>query len=267
MGDWLPLIGIGCALMAASWLSYRYPWWRKAVDAKHPRILMYHMINDPAHAQPVPHLAVTPAMFERQIAHLRQTGWHFATVSELYHAPVPAKTVVITFDDGYRDNLTKALPVLLRHQAKATVYLIGDRTSPLTEGGTADGNPLAPLLTNAEARELLASNAIELGSHTLTHRNLATADEATQQHELTAGKEALERAFARAVTAFAYPFGGINADLPNLVAAAGYNSAVTTRQGISTDLAAERLQLKRIRISGRDNFANFRIRLRIGRRR
>ena len=177
------------------------------------------------------------------------------------------KTVAITFDDGYRDNLTNALPVLLRHQAKATVYLIGDRQGDLSEGGDTTGKPLAPLLTDTEINKLLASNAIELGGHTLTHRNLATATEPVALHELTAGKNVLEETLSQPVTAFAYPFGGFSAGLPDLVAKAGYTSAVTTRQGISIDLAHDRLQLKRIRISGRDNFATFRIRLRIGRRR
>lgn len=261
---WLSTAGL---LLAAAWLSYRYPWWRKAVNAAHPRILMYHMVNTPDAADPVPHLAVTPAMFERQIRYLRKSGWHFSTVSELFDNPIPPKTVAITFDDGYRDNLTNALPVLLRHRAKATVYLIADRAGPLAEGGRADGTPISALLTDPEVNELLASNAIELGGHTLTHRNLAGLEASSQQLELATGKSTLEQAFGREVRTFAYPFGGLSAGLPNLVGAAGYDSAVTTDQGISADLASERLRLKRIRISGRDSFMTFRIRLRIGRRR
>ena len=261
---WLSTAGL---FLAVAWLSYRYPWWRTAVSPAHPRILMYHMVNTPDAADPVPHLAVTPAMFERQIRYLRQTGWHFATVSELIDKPIQPKTVAITFDDGYRDNLTNALPVLLRYRAKATVYLIADRTGPLAEGGRADGTPLSALLTDPEVEALLASNAIELGGHTLTHRNLAGLEASIQQHELAAGKSTLEQAFGRDVRSFAYPFGGLSAGLPERVGAVGYESAVTTKQGISTDLAGERLQLKRIRVSGRDSFVTFLIRLRIGRRR
>ena len=255
----LSLIGI--------WLSYRYPWWRKAVPYDHPRILMYHMIAHREHAGPRPNLAVSPAMFERQISYLEKAGWRFATVSELIANPVTPKTVAITFDDGYRDNLTNALPILLRYRALGTLYLIADRDQPLTEGGLANGVPLAPLLTDDEVHQLLASGAIELGAHTLSHRNLTTTDASMQQHELSEGKRLLERKFSQTIDSFAYPFGGYNEQLPEKVARAGFTNAVTTSQGISTNLAENRLRLKRIKISGRDNFLTFRVRLRVGRKR
>jgi peptidoglycan/xylan/chitin deacetylase (PgdA/CDA1 family) len=255
------------ALLAAGWASYRYPWWRKPVDYSHPRILTYHMITDPRQAGPIPSLAVKPETFERQIAYLRKAGWHFAKISELYSGSVPAKTVAITFDDGYQDNLTHALPILLRYQAKATLYLIADRQRPLAAGGRPDGQPLAPLLSNDEVRKMLDSGAVELGAHTLTHPNLVSCEPAVRRHELSEGKRRLEQDFARPINAFAYPFGGLDSDLPELVAEAGFDSAATTRQGISRDLAADRLRLQRIRISGRDNLLNFRLRLRIGRKR
>jgi len=259
--------GLIAAALLTGWLSYRHPWWRRPLGYQHPRILMYHMVPaESDHGRPRG-LAVPAHRFDRQVAYLRRSGWHFATVSELLEGPILPKTVAITFDDGYADNLTSALPVLLRHKAKATVYLIADRQSPLSEGGLPDGAPLAELLSDDQVKELLDSGVVELGSHTSSHVNLANADPARCQRELIESKHTLEHLFQRDVSAFAYPFGATNDSLADLAEQAGYRSAVTTQAGVPEDLDAQRFRLKRIRISGRDNMINFRIRLRIGRRR
>ena len=106
--------------------STQYRWWGRTIDYKHPRILMYHMVSGHRRGAKFNKLRVPPAQFERQVAYLAENGWTFAHVSELKNA-LPDKTVVLTFDDGYRDNLEYAHPILARYNAKATLYLVEDR--------------------------------------------------------------------------------------------------------------------------------------------
>jgi len=94
---------LGAALVAI-WFSLENRWWRTTVDYRHPRLLMYHMVSPHRPGAKFNKLRVPPERFEEQIKYLSESGWYFAHVSELAH-PLPEKTVVITFDDGYQDNL------------------------------------------------------------------------------------------------------------------------------------------------------------------
>ena len=142
-----------------------------------------------------------PAAFERQLQWLTGRGFHFATVSELLDSNPPPRTVVLTFDDGYADNFTHALPLLQKYRAKATLYLVADReegsdwsTKKKAHHNTGE---LArePKLSDAQVHEMLSSGVFELGAHTLTHANLARLDTVAKQHEIAGSKQWLEERF------------------------------------------------------------------------
>lgn len=262
---------LGIALLAAlavaaAMLSYRYPWWRLNLPANQPRILCYHMITDRDKSARAPRLAVSPADFERQVRYLARHGWRFVTMTELLNSPPRPKTVALTFDDGYRDNLTQAAPILQRHGACGTVYVIANRKDPLSGGGHADGTPFAPLLDDEELEALAKTGVFEIGSHTVTHLDLTAADEALASSELARSRKLLEAIVHTPVRSFAYPYGAFAERLMPMVQAAGYDHAV--RGGAPTgDLQADRYRLGRIRISGTDNFANFVMKVLKGRKR
>ena len=252
--------------LAIGVLSYRYPWWRANLPDNEPRILCYHMIDDRQKTDRAPRLAVSPAAFERQIRYLSRRGWRFVTMSELIAAPAQEKTVALTFDDGYRDNLTNAAPILQRYDACGTVYVIADRSNPLAGGGHEDGTPFAPLLSDDELRSLAASGVFEIGSHTVCHQDLTQADAAKVQLELTRSREILEDLISAPVRSFAYPYGAFSESLIPAVQSAGYEHAV--RGGAATGhLTNDRYRLGRIRISGKDSFLNFVFKIRKGRKR
>ena len=269
--NWLWPVALGLGALAA--FSWRFAWWRRPVPLRHPRILMYHMIAPPLPGARFNKLRVHPAAFEQQLRWLVADGWRFALLSELDAAVAEQadKTVALTFDDGYRDNLLAAQPLLERYGAKATLFLVEARAgrdwSAAKNPRHADGElGREPKLADEDVRAMLASGVWELGAHTRTHPLLPSLDAAGRVGEIAGAKTALEQRFGVRVESFAYPF-GIFAEVDRrAVAAAGYRWAVTTDAGISLDLATDAHALKRIKVSGKDGLFAFRLRLRTGRR-
>lgn len=260
------------ALMAGGWFSGRYGWWRQAVPDSCPRILMYHMVSESRPGAAFNKLRVRPEMFERQVRWLAQQGYHFALMSEVAAcSSLPKKTVAITFDDGYEDNYLNAHPVLEKYRACATLYLVEDRFdrdwSVNKKSHHNSGELMAEKkLSDDQVVAMLASGCWELGGHTRTHANLSRLDASAKREEIAASKEALEKRFNTRLSSFAYPFGIYSQD--DVVAAreAGFDTAVTTVEGIDRVIGDAPYELKRIKISGKDNWLAFRLRLRSGRR-
>lgn len=253
------------------WFSFRYAWWRPAVDWRHPRVLMYHMVSKPGTGAKFNGLRVSPDRFERQLRWLRDNGFHFATMSDLVAGSVPARTVAITFDDGYEDNYTQAFPLLKKYGARATLYLVVERHdrdwSTYKKAHHASGELMRESkLSDAQVREMLQSGVFELGAHTLTHANLPTLSDADRQAEVAGAKQSLENTFATTVGSFAYPFGIFGDTDVAAVRAAGYSNAVTTVDGIDAHPYADPLRIKRVKISGKDNHLAFIMRMRGGKR-
>lgn len=262
---------IAIAATLLIWFSSRFGWWLPAKPDNQPRILMYHMVSESPPGAKFRGLRVTPGLFRRQIAYMARTGWQFVTMNELmaFGDQLPARVAAITFDDGYRDNLTHALPVLKEFNAKATLYLVVDRQNrdwSVAKKAHHNSGELArePKLTDEQVRELLASGLIELGSHTLTHPNLPASDAGQRWQEITQSKQTLERDFGVAVNSFAYPFGLYDPTDVELVKNAGYSNAVTVTQGVESQRLNRRFELSRVKISGKEGMLGFRMRLRRG---
>jgi len=254
------------------YFSYRYTWWKKAVDYRYPRILMYHMIKQHQGGK-FKGLRVSPAMFEKQVKYLVENGWHFFTMSELIEKKesLPEKSVALTFDDGYEDNYTHAFAILQKYDVKATIYIVVDRHgrewSSRRKAKNNSGELMQePKLTDVQIEEMLASGLVEIGSHTMTHDNLTTLDTEGKKREIIASKEMIEKTFGMVCNSFCYPFGLFDDEDRKWVEKAGYTNATTTQAGIDDVTTADPYRLKRITVSGKDNFLAFRLKLRTGKR-
>ena len=256
------------------WFSLRYAWWRPVVPYRHPRILMYHMVSPRRKGAKFNGLRVSPKHFEAQLAFLKKDGWHFFTMSELWQQwdVLPEKSIAITFDDGYADNLENALPLLERYDAKATIYMVVDRHNrdwSTHKKAHHDSGELArePKLTDVQMQELVNSGRMEIASHTLTHINMATTSVEVKRHELQAAREQLQQLCSQPVLSFAYPFGIFGDEDVQLARECGYQTAVTTVDGIDCrEPRPDPLRLKRIKVSGKDNQLAFVLRVRGGKR-
>ncbi len=185
-----------------------------------------------------------PPDFDAQLTHLERAGY---TVIDLDQAlaglrgeALPAKPVVITFDDGFSAQMS-AFEALKRHNMKATFYIIyGGEASRWCLGADRRYNdPLQPpngcgdgYLNWDQVKLLDASGLITIGGHTINHRNLVTLSEADQRFEIETGKAMLEKQLGHSVRHFAYPYGQFNNLTIKIVQEAGYLTAVTTIPGI-----------------------------------
>ncbi len=215
-------------------------------------VLMYHRIGRLPDA-PTPtstKLTVQPRVFAAQMEWLARHGFHAITVAQLYaalerRAPLPSHPVLITFDDGYRDILFNAAPVLHRLGMPAAAFIITDRV----------GGPDPSFLTWRQLRAL-ERDGFTIGSHTVHHLPLPSLPSAQVLAELTRSRATLQQHLGEPVDWFAYPDGAENAAVVRLVEKAGYRLAFTTQTGF-TQYAREPLLLHRDEIPRSDGLAGF----------
>lgn len=173
--------------------------------------------------------------FAQQMDCLARVGATVLSMSDALRAvrgeiPVPPRAVVLTFDDGYRNFIEHALPVLRRHQYPAVVYVLADRAGDAADWYAVDGQPTPPLMSWNEVRSLPAQG-IEVGSHGLRHTRLAGLDTPTLRRELQDSRHRIEDELGLAVPHFCYPFGSVDQAAVEAAGEAGYQTGVTCQRG------------------------------------
>jgi peptidoglycan/xylan/chitin deacetylase (PgdA/CDA1 family) len=237
------------------------------------RILTYHRVCDlPETNDIMSSLNVLPEMFERQMEFLAQNGFNVITLEEFIehkdkNFKPPPKTVLITFDDGYRDNYLNAFPVLQRYKFNATFFVVTDYIDneiifqwlKLGEASILHQQEHNAYWLPFSRQNIIDMNArgAGFGSHTSTHRQLGEIEGAEAEKELRYSKEQLEKILSKPVRCLSYPHGSMSKSVKDMVKAAGYRAAVTTMSGSNT-LKSDFLQLRRITINGQDSLARFR---------
>lgn len=196
------------------------------------RVIYYHRIDDEQHRS-----CVTPRAFAEQMAWLRREGFNVVPFASLRahldeHRPFPERTVAITFDDGFADNYTNALPVLVKHSLPATVFLaagyIGGDELPVLR----DRRGLRPLDWKQVAE--MQREGIEFGAHTLTHRELTGLDADELRREIEGSRDLIAERTGTPVETFCYPRGAFDDGVKRAVREAGFRLACTTMPGCVT---------------------------------
>ena len=208
-------------------------------------ILTYHSIATPPAAARDPFLYVTPGRFSEQLQTLKQQGFSSGSLDEFPVAAGKAnQRVVISFDDGYRNVLQHGLPALKQNGFRAIEFIVADLIGKRNEWDTVHGDAPEPLMDVAEIRDWLAAGQ-EIGSHSLTHRNLVKLNAADAREQIFASKKRLEDTFGIPIRHFCYPHGKWNAQARDLAQEAGYATACTTEFGVNAS-SAPRFELKRV---------------------
>ncbi len=201
-------------------------------------VLMYHSISDAPETDVIAYyrLNTAPAVFCEQMSFLSENGYRCLTLSGLTEllrvgSHLPPKSVVITFDDGFRSFLTEAHPILKKHGFTATVFLATGFIHQ--ERRTFERREC---LTWSEVRALREC-AVDFGSHTVNHPKLSALPWTEVQFEVRESKRHIERHLNQAVTAFCFPFGfpetqiGFCDRFAALLRDNGYTCCATTRVG------------------------------------
>lgn len=209
-------------------------------------ILMYHVIGTPKPGTPLPELWVTPQRFRAQVDALAAAGYRAVTLSDVLNAwrgrgMLPAKPIVLSFDDGYLGQGKVAGAVLAARHWPGVLNLA------IHNIGIAGG------LTDSRIRTMLAAGW-ELASHSITHPDLTTLDAAALRREVAGSRAELRRRFKVAVDTFCYPAGRYDAKVVAAVRAAGYRAATTVVPGIARP-GDDRMLLPRVRVNGSDTVA------------
>jgi len=211
-----------------------------------PWVAMYHSVGDCS--QDPYRVTVSPRRLDRQLGWLRRRGLRGVGVRELLAARARGAgqdLVGLTFDDGYADFLTHALPLLHRHGCGATLFVLPGRL-----GGDNAWDPLGPRkpLLSAEGIRQAAAEGIEIGSHGLTHVDLTRADDALLHAEVNDSGDLLSGMTGAPVSGFCYPYGKVDRRVVDAVEKAGYAYACATDPG---HLAGP-LALPRVHVGERD---------------
>lgn len=211
-------------------------------------ILAYHQVSEADDLYSVP-----AAQFEEQMNYLQENGYTAIDLQQLFDSyegktTLPNKPVIITFDDGYEDNLLTALPIMEKYHMRGTVFVITDAV------GTTEYLSWSQIL---EMRE----QHTEIGSHTVAHVALSDISATEQRNEIVKSKAVLEEHLGQPVKFLAYPYGQFSSTTQGLLREAGYQGACAGIAGLN-HAGVNAYALKRINIPHpKYGLGEFRLRL------
>jgi len=214
------------------------------------RILLYHAVGSRLEHDAYG-ISIAPDLFTCHMAALVDS--QDVTLADLSRAAFSDEglRVAVTFDDGYKDNLHRAAPILLKYGVPFAVFV----TSSFIRSGSAD------YLSPSELRELANLPGVTIGSHGATHVPLAGCDDRTLWNELHGSRLYLEDTIGRPVWAVSYPHGSVTRRVADVARQAGYITGVCSRFDINAP-GRDPLLLCRTEIVAGDSERVFRQKLR-----
>jgi peptidoglycan/xylan/chitin deacetylase (PgdA/CDA1 family) len=202
---------------------------------------MYHSVSENNHDR----LTVSPARFASQMQFLMERGFRVISLQEacrrLNSNEDVERAIVLTFDDGLRDFLTNAAPVLRRHHLPATLFIVTGRMGGVSKWSSPSNGK--KLLTRDEIIEL-RKQGFNLGSHTATHPDLRTLDDAGLDRELAESRAEIAE-LGETFIPFAYPGGTFARRERDAVERAGYDCGVIVGGRWGNGPETDRFLLKR----------------------
>ncbi len=228
-------------------------------------VFMYHNVG-PYRPGTVEALTVSPERFQQQMRWLAHHGYTGISAGQWVEwrekaKPLPAKPVLLTFDDAYEDIVEHALPVVRALGFSATVFVVTQRIGQTNVWDEMRGRGTLKVMSASQIKEW-AEKGIEFGAHSRTHPFLTTLDEAGVEAEVAGSQDDLARLLGTPPVSFAYPYGDMN-DKVQASAARNFRAAFTIEEGMNT-LRTDPAALRRSMIWPANSLADVALKLRLG---
>jgi peptidoglycan/xylan/chitin deacetylase (PgdA/CDA1 family) len=194
---------------------------------------MYHSIDLMPRSTVMLSMHVPPSRFSNQMFILKKLGYKGLSIKELIpylKGDKKGKVVGITFDDGYKNNLINAAPILLKNNFSATCYIVHNSIGSTNTWDLDKKITQSQLMSETQVKEWI-NLGMDIGAHTNTHPDLTQLSESRAKQEIYECKSKLEDKFKITVTDFCYPFGKFDKSLCKMVEEAGYLSATSMLRG------------------------------------
>ena len=221
-------------------------------------MLMYHRVNDYRNNE----MSISVKEFKKQVVWLKEMGFQNMRMAELElmtpDSILKSPKVIFSFDDGYKDNFIKAFPVLKEFGYTAIFYI------PHAPIGKQDMYPRDIMESNHlehnqimdwQNVENMYKAGMEIGSHTLTHKDLTQMNDVQAKKEIIESKTKIEEKLGAPITSFCYPGGYFHEKHIDWVKEAGYLSACTTETGYYNGESL--FKIPRIAVLASDSFFIF----------
>ena len=230
-------------------------------------VLMYHRIDDTI---PPDYLNVHSAQLEQQIQFLQKQKYHPVSFSELIDhiesgKPLPEKAVLLTIDDGYKNNFTQMYPILKRYNCKANIFLVSSFIN------TGSENDLNEYMTVKDLNSM-DPQIIQFGLHTLDHKDYNKLSDQEIVEDLRLSKRLLSELGISFQPCFAYTYGSYpkkdldrRTRLFEILKENNVTLAFRIGNRVNKLPIENKLLIKRIDIRGTDSYWGFRCKLKKGR--
>ena len=214
-------------------------------------VLMYHSISNNGKF-----FTVKPEDFERQMSYLRDNNFNVVSLSKLLeylnNKMIPPKTIIITFDDGYKDNYLNAFSVLKKYNFPATIFLITGKIGL----DAIDKQGELQILNWSEILEMKNSGLISFEPHTKSHKKLNTLLGENIIEEILLSKNVIEQKIKKQCLFFAYPFGKYDSAVKKIVEQLDFIAAFSVNNGM-VGIKSNVFELERNSIDSAVDFTEF----------
>lgn len=224
-----------------------------------PAILMYHRIGH----RPGDGLTVSPELFEKQLEYLRKNNFQTISLLDWYNSvkngeKLPAKSVILTFDDGYKDNWDIAAPLLQKYGFTATVFMVAEQIGKINNWDIGHSQRYGAELMSKEELSRWLQMGCQVESHGVQHLAWTNLTKEQMMAEASQSKKILEEELGIKIHFFCYPYGLLNDQSKEVLKKVGYLGALAILHGASwkTD-PIDFFALPRIKISERDHLFKF----------
>jgi len=206
----------------------------------HPAVIVYHSFDDSG--SPV---SISPGVFRRHLMMIKRLGYETVTAARMVEAleggpPLPARSVVLTFDDGLWNNYEVGLPLLEEFGFTATIFLVTGHTGRASTWERDRGIPALPLLTWDKIKEM-ERYGIDFQPHSVSHPHLTRLSDKDLERELIHSRRTIEERLGVSAPLFCYPYGEFDARVMERLKTHGFKAAFAGHP-----LKEERLALKRV---------------------